>query len=155
MRNEIHELKTTYLAFALNDLSSAKIFQLNKCTYCTSPLDLPAVHFLCMHSFHQRCLGENEQECPGTKISKDLLIHSVCAPQNKKIFEIKRALEDNIGQHDQFFKQVHSILLVLLNMYSLKLLEMGSRLSVTILEGAYLTKYFFIHLINRHFSCDA
>jgi len=85
MRNEIHELKT-----------SAKIFQLNKCTYCTSPLDLPAVHFLCMHSFHQRCLGENEQECP------------VCAPQNKKIFEIKRSLEDNIGQHDQFFKQLEA-----------------------------------------------
>jgi len=83
MRSEIHELKT-----------SARIFQLNKCTYCTSPLDLPAVHFLCMHSFHQRCLGENESECP------------VCAPQNKKILEIKRSLEENVGQHDQFFKQL-------------------------------------------------
>ena len=33
--------------------SSARIFQLNKCTLCHQQLDLPAVHFLCMHSFHQ------------------------------------------------------------------------------------------------------
>jgi len=85
LRNEIQELKT-----------SAKIFQLNKCTYCSSSLDLPAVHFLCMHSFHQRCLGENENECPS------------CAPQNKKIMEIKQSLEENIGQHDQFFKQLEA-----------------------------------------------
>jgi len=83
MRSEIQELKT-----------SAKIFQLNKCTYCGSALDLPAVHFLCMHSFHQRCLSEIESECPS------------CAPQNKKILEIKRSLEENIGQHEVFFKQL-------------------------------------------------
>ena len=83
MKGEITELKT-----------SAKIFQLNKCTYCSSPLDLPAVHFLCMHSFHQRCLGENESECPN------------CAPQNKKILEIKRSLEENVNQHDEFFRRV-------------------------------------------------
>jgi len=83
MRSEIQELKT-----------SAKIFQLNKCTYCGSALDLPAVHFLCMHSFHQRCLSEIESECPS------------CAPQNKKILEIKRSLEENIGQHELFFKQL-------------------------------------------------
>eukprot|EP01114_Cavostelium_apophysatum_P016791 TRINITY_DN4846_c1_g1_i1.p1 TRINITY_DN4846_c1_g1~~TRINITY_DN4846_c1_g1_i1.p1 ORF type:complete len:953 (+),score=293.87 TRINITY_DN4846_c1_g1_i1:58-2916(+) len=83
MRAEIQELKT-----------SAKIFQLNKCTYCGTALDLPAIHFLCMHSFHQRCLGENENEC------------LVCGPQNKTIREIKRSMEENVGQHDQFFKQL-------------------------------------------------
>eukprot|EP01119_Soliformovum_irregulare_P007415 TRINITY_DN1982_c0_g1_i1.p1 TRINITY_DN1982_c0_g1~~TRINITY_DN1982_c0_g1_i1.p1 ORF type:complete len:907 (-),score=260.18 TRINITY_DN1982_c0_g1_i1:49-2769(-) len=83
MRSEIQELKTT-----------AKIFQLNKCSYCTSALDLPAIHFLCMHSFHQRCLGENEGECPQ------------CAPQNKKILEIKRSAEENVDKHDLFFKQL-------------------------------------------------
>ena len=41
-----------------------------------------------------RCLGENERECPG------------CAQSNRKIFEIKRSLEDNAGQHDQFFKHL-------------------------------------------------
>lgn len=70
MRAEIEEIKT-----------SAKIFQSNKCTYCTSILDLPAVHFLCMHSYHLRCLGDNESECP------------VCAPDNRKILEMKKSLE--------------------------------------------------------------
>jgi hypothetical protein len=86
MRTEIHDLKT-----------SARVFQHNKCTYCNAILDLPVVHFLCMHSFHQRCLGENENECP------------VCAPQNKKILEIKRHNEESAGRHDQFFKQVRPI----------------------------------------------
>jgi hypothetical protein len=114
MRSEITELQTRYLVDCFNNNTtsvehtfsfappnicllfehSAKIFQLNKCTYCGSPLDLPAVHFLCMHSFHQRCLGENEGECP------------VCAAQNRKIWEIKKALQDNASHHDGFFKQV-------------------------------------------------
>ncbi|KAI3930329.1 hypothetical protein MKW92_049996 [Papaver armeniacum] len=53
MRKEIHDLRT-----------NARIFQLSKCTKCTFTLDLPAVHFMCMHSFHQLCLGDNEKECP-------------------------------------------------------------------------------------------
>ncbi|PIN17534.1 Vacuolar assembly/sorting protein PEP5/VPS11 [Handroanthus impetiginosus] len=43
MRKEIEDLRT-----------NARIFQLSKCTACTFTLDLPAVHFMCMHSFHQR-----------------------------------------------------------------------------------------------------
>jgi hypothetical protein len=84
MRKEIEELQT-----------SARIFQLNKCSSCNSPLDLPAVHFLCMHSFHQRCLvGDSDRECP------------VCAPENQKVTEIRRQLEQSSGQHDAFFKQL-------------------------------------------------
>ena len=30
-----------------------QVFQLSKCSACHTPLDLPSVHFLCMHSFHQ------------------------------------------------------------------------------------------------------
>jgi len=52
MRQEIHELRT-----------SAKIFQQSKCSSCFSLLDLPAVHFLCNHSFHQRCLAETGRKC--------------------------------------------------------------------------------------------
>lgn len=85
MRSEITELRT-----------NAKIFQQSKCTVCQSQLDLPAVHFLCNHSFHQRCLGENERECP------------VCTPGNRRVLEIKRSLAENAGQHDQFFKQLEN-----------------------------------------------
>ena len=83
MRKEIQELRT-----------NAKIFQLSKCTACTFTLDLPAVHFMCMHSFHLRCLGDNEKECPE------------CAPEYRSVLETKRNLEQNAKDQDLFFQQV-------------------------------------------------
>ncbi|CAM6025247.1 unnamed protein product [Sphagnum balticum] len=85
MRAEVQELR-----------SRARIFQLSKCTACTSALDLPAVHFLCMHSFHQRCLGDNEKECP------------VCAPANRHVLDMKRNLEANANDHDRFFQSLRN-----------------------------------------------
>ncbi|CAK9235224.1 unnamed protein product [Sphagnum troendelagicum] len=85
MRAEVQELR-----------SRARIFQLSKCTACTSSLDLPAVHFLCMHSFHQRCLGDNEKECP------------VCAPANRHVLDMKRNLEANANDHDRFFQSLRN-----------------------------------------------
>lgn len=83
MRKEIHDLRT-----------NARIFQLSKCTACTFTLDLPAVHFMCMHSFHQRCLGDNERECPE------------CAPEYRSVLEMKRNLEHNSKDQDMFFQAV-------------------------------------------------
>lgn len=83
MRKEIEDLRT-----------NARIFQLSKCTACTFTLDLPAVHFMCMHSFHQRCLGDNEKECPE------------CAPEYRSVLEMKRSLEQNAKDQDRFFQQV-------------------------------------------------
>ncbi|KNZ56684.1 uncharacterized protein VP01_2344g3 [Puccinia sorghi] len=38
-----------------------QIFHLNnKCASCMTMLDLPVVHFMCHHSYHQRCLGDHE-----------------------------------------------------------------------------------------------
>ncbi|KAM3375257.1 vacuolar protein-sorting-associated protein 11 [Capsicum galapagoense] len=85
MRKEIQDLRT-----------NARIFQLSKCTACTFTLDLPAVHFMCMHSFHQRCLGDNEKECPQ------------CAPEYRAVLETKRSLEQSSKNPDQFFQQVKS-----------------------------------------------
>lgn len=85
MRKEIQDLRT-----------NARIFQLSKCTACTFTLDLPAVHFMCMHSFHQRCLGDNEKECPE------------CAPEYRSVLEMKRSLEQNSKDQDHFFQQVKS-----------------------------------------------
>ncbi|WVZ17151.1 hypothetical protein V8G54_010133 [Vigna mungo] len=85
MRKEIQDLRT-----------NARIFQLSKCTACTFTLDLPAVHFMCMHSFHLRCLGDNEKECPE------------CAPEYRSVLEIKRNLEQNSKDQDRFFHQVKS-----------------------------------------------
>lgn len=83
MRKEIEDLRT-----------NARIFQLSKCTACTFTLDIPAVHFMCMHSFHQRCLGDNEKECPE------------CAPEYRSAMEMKRSLEQNSKDQDLFFQQV-------------------------------------------------
>jgi len=83
LRDEIQELTT-----------QPKVFQISKCTLCGRPLNPPAVHFLCMHSFHQHCLSENDRECP------------VCAPANHLILETKHALEEKANKHKQFMKEL-------------------------------------------------
>uniref|UniRef100_A0A915Q647 Vacuolar protein sorting-associated protein 11 homolog n=1 Tax=Setaria digitata TaxID=48799 RepID=A0A915Q647_9BILA len=44
-----------------------QIFQMNKCSACDTSLQLPAVHFLCKHSYHAHCLesySEKADRCP-------------------------------------------------------------------------------------------
>lgn len=52
-----------------------RVFQASKCSACGRPLELPSVHFMCDHSFHDSCfesyIAENEQDCP------------LCLPQNR------------------------------------------------------------------------
>lgn len=75
--------------------SKPAVFQAGRCSSCSYPMDLPAVHFLCKHSFHQRCLnvrpGEEESaECP------------VCAQGNATIRAIRRGQEERAESHDMF-----------------------------------------------------
>ncbi|CAG8621448.1 33609_t:CDS:10, partial [Racocetra persica] len=81
-KKEIEELKTV-----------ARIFQVTKCSNCRGALDLPAVHFLCRHSYHQRCLPESDRECPQ------------CANSHRMISDERRAQEINADKHDRFFEQ--------------------------------------------------
>ncbi|XP_008278304.1 vacuolar protein sorting-associated protein 11 homolog [Stegastes partitus] len=88
LRSEIQELKT-----------SAKIFQKTKCNMCNSPLELPSVHFLCSHSFHQHCFesyAESEAECP------------TCTPENRKVMDMLRAQDQKRDLHDHFNRQLRS-----------------------------------------------
>lgn len=81
---------------------SAKIFQKTKCSMCNSPLELPSVHFLCGHSFHQHCLesfAESEAECP------------TCTPENRKVMDMLRAQDQKRDLHDHFHRQVLIFLL--------------------------------------------
>lgn len=76
---------------------SAKIFQKTKCNMCNSPLELPSVHFLCSHSFHQHCFesyAESEAECP------------TCTPENRKVMDMLRAQDQKRDLHDHFNRQV-------------------------------------------------
>ena len=55
----------------------AKIFQVMKCSLCKRGLTLPAVHFLCQHSFHRECHPEEyENEC------------QICAKENRSAVSI-------------------------------------------------------------------
>ncbi len=83
MRAEIKQLKTR-----------ATTFQGIKCDWCTSGLSLPAVHFLCQHSFHQRCIVDSDRICPK------------CAPEFRKVKEIQEGMRRESGQHDTFFKKI-------------------------------------------------
>ncbi|KAI9776669.1 MAG: hypothetical protein M1835_005453 [Candelina submexicana] len=70
------------------------VFQARRCSSCGGSLDLPAVHFLCKHSFHQRCLnqvpGDDNAECP------------VCAGNNATIRAIRKAQVEAEGRSDLF-----------------------------------------------------
>ncbi|KAF8477095.1 hypothetical protein BDZ91DRAFT_708666 [Kalaharituber pfeilii] len=67
-------------------------FQAQKCQACRMPLDLPIVHFLCKHSFHQRCLNQvdGEIECPH------------CQASAETIRAIRRTQDEQADRHDLF-----------------------------------------------------
>lgn len=73
--------------------NKSAVFQTRRCSACGGSLDLPTVHFLCKHSFHQRCLnpvGDEEVECPK------------CAPTNNNIRAFRKAQEESADRHEMF-----------------------------------------------------
>jgi vacuolar protein sorting-associated protein 11 len=83
------------------DLASRPaVFQATRCSQCAQALELPAVHFLCKHSFHQRCLKVGaeggEGECP------------LCAQGNATVRAIRRQQEEYAMRHDLFKGEVEA-----------------------------------------------
>ncbi|KAM3557100.1 hypothetical protein MY1884_004710 [Beauveria asiatica] len=73
--------------------SKPAIFQATRCAECGQGLDLPTVHFLCKHSFHERCLRsgtEEDAECPK------------CATGNDMIRKIRRGQQEEVDKHELF-----------------------------------------------------
>ncbi|KAH8731080.1 hypothetical protein GQ44DRAFT_755857 [Phaeosphaeriaceae sp. PMI808] len=72
------------------------VFQASRCQVCMKTLELPVVHFLCKHSFHQSCLSTDEDmedaevECP------------LCSGQNATVKAIRRAQIESADRHDLF-----------------------------------------------------
>ena len=108
-RNEIasnRRLITSYRSDTLSKTSELEdlntkpaSFSATRCSSCGTPLDLPVVHFMCKHSFHQRCLNvapgvdeddEDGVECP------------ICANGNATVKAIKRAQDESAERHDLF-----------------------------------------------------
>lgn len=63
-RKEAAEMRAELAALASE--TEPRVFQNPTCGLCAQALELPAVHFMCRHSFHLRCLAEGEatRECP-------------------------------------------------------------------------------------------
>ncbi|OAX34310.1 hypothetical protein K503DRAFT_456147 [Rhizopogon vinicolor AM-OR11-026] len=78
----------------LEDPMHAKVFSVTRCSQCNGQLDLPSVHFMCNHSYHQRCLLDHDTECP------------LCARQHGVIQEIRRNNERMADQHELFLSDV-------------------------------------------------
>ncbi|KAI0027240.1 hypothetical protein K488DRAFT_74698 [Vararia minispora EC-137] len=78
----------------LSDPDAPRNFHVTTCASCGGQLDLPSVHFMCGHSYHQRCLINNETECPH------------CAREHAVIRDIRRNNERLADQHDVFVQDV-------------------------------------------------
>jgi len=88
---EINDLKGRYLTLNDNANLSARVFQVTRCTACGMPLDLPTVHFMCKHSFHQRCLPDiDDPECPQ------------CAKENATIRDLRHQQDEWAERQDLF-----------------------------------------------------
>jgi hypothetical protein len=94
---ETYRLETAKKRAEIQELGSKpSIFQAQRCIACTLPLELPTVHFLCKHSFHQRCVDPGDGgnlEC--TK----------CAGGNQTIRTLRRSQDEYADRHD-YFKRV-------------------------------------------------
>eukprot|EP00475_Leptophrys_vorax_P003131 TRINITY_DN11815_c0_g1_i1.p1 TRINITY_DN11815_c0_g1~~TRINITY_DN11815_c0_g1_i1.p1 ORF type:complete len:175 (+),score=46.90 TRINITY_DN11815_c0_g1_i1:379-903(+) len=95
LKEEIREIKT-----------SAKTFQGTKCSICGKALDLPTAHFLCMHSFHIRCLPSlPDIDFDSVEPERQVAECPLCAPDFRRVNDIK---EDVQSTHSEtFVKLVH------------------------------------------------
>ncbi|KAK0463502.1 uncharacterized protein EV420DRAFT_1518537 [Desarmillaria tabescens] len=78
----------------LSDPEHPRVFHVTRCSTCGGQLDLPSVHFMCNHSYHQRCLMDNDTECPN------------CTREYSVIREIRRNNERLADQHELFLSEV-------------------------------------------------
>ena len=95
----------------LTNADEPRVFHVTRCTTCLGQLDLPSIHFMCNHSYHQRwvllgliprslsntffrCIAENETECPA------------CAREHGVIHEIRQNNLSLADQHDVFLSEV-------------------------------------------------
>ena len=61
--------------------TSCKVFQQQYCANCGDKLDVPTVHYMCGHSFHQRCVADRSEGCPKCHLSQQTL-HRAKSPKS-------------------------------------------------------------------------
>ncbi|KIM92146.1 hypothetical protein PILCRDRAFT_83432 [Piloderma croceum F 1598] len=94
-REEIHTDQQLINSYRPETKSKLKqVEDLSESRESPGQLDLPSVHFMCDHSYHQRCLVDHETECPNY------------AREHGIIREIRRNNECLADQHDLFLSEV-------------------------------------------------
>ena len=96
---ESYQLETARLESDISELEERPLaFQNTKCELCKQVLELPALHFLCKHSYHATCLGDMTSECPRCAperhLLEDLMNTHLAASQNHELFAEKVCLSD-------------------------------------------------------------
>jgi hypothetical protein len=79
----------------LSNTRQPEVFQVTQCAACHGQLDLPAIHFMCKHSYHQRCLADADPEC------------IICSQQHAMVREIRRNQTRLADRHDLFLSEAH------------------------------------------------
>ncbi|KAF2667692.1 vacuolar protein sorting-associated protein 11 [Microthyrium microscopicum] len=87
-------------------------FNATRCQACSRTLELPIVHFLCKHSFHQSCLnapadGVQNAGMPvvglGMPDAEDKRVECpLCAADNATVKAIRQAQQESASRHDLF-----------------------------------------------------
>ncbi|KAG9233185.1 vacuolar protein sorting protein-like protein [Amylocarpus encephaloides] len=86
----------------ISDLTTKpQTFNNTRCSFCGSQLSLPAVHFMCKHSFHQTCINVQVGE-DGT-VEGDC---TVCRKDNDTIRAFVRSQEETATKHDLFLDAI-------------------------------------------------
>ena len=57
--------------------TSAKKYNINRCSSCKDSLDFPFIYFICGHGYHQSCLDYDHYECPVCKSKKDQILNKL------------------------------------------------------------------------------
>ena len=84
MQNEIVEIKT-----------QARLFSTKDCVQCGQKLELPTIHFMCGHSFHDLCVdSEGVRKCPK------------CSPEFKEVIDKRDQLIEQAGQTEPFINEL-------------------------------------------------
>jgi len=93
-------------------------FSATRCSACGYALDMPIVHYMCKHSFHQRCLNTSGGGSVGIEDGGGLgggagvgdTVETVecplCAPANATVRAIRRAQGESRERHDMFQEQL-------------------------------------------------
>jgi len=74
--------------------TTALIFHNTTCSKCGLALDLPAIHFMCKHSYHERCAIEGE--C------------SICFEKNQKVLtkRDKSSINELLNDTQKFYDKI-------------------------------------------------